>query len=163
MSSRDTGDVEIERQDETGWDRRSGSQTADGKRDPASEADVEAASDAAAVRAGAKLPILPCNVSAFCPSTSPQEIYVVLTCYTDIRYTGLIPDTHGPVFMEVSHRGVENRADVHGAFPHIIENYGGEREGSTEHAAEGPSPIYRSKKAVLENRLFGWVALHVGS
>jgi len=35
----------------------SGSQTADGKRDPASEADVEAAFDAAAVRAEAKLPI----------------------------------------------------------------------------------------------------------
>ena len=124
---------------------------------------MEAAFDAAAVRAEAKLPILPRNVSAFCPSMSPQEIYVILTCYTDIRYTGLIPDTHGPVFMEISHRGVENRADVHGAFSHIIENYGGEREGSTGHAAEGPSPIYCSKKAVLENWLFGWAALHVGS
>ena len=74
----------------------------------------------------------------------------------------MIPDTHGPVFMEVSHRGVENRVDVHRAFPHITENYGGEREGSTELAAEGPSLIYRSEKAVLENWLFGWAVLHVG-
>ena len=100
-------------------------------------------------------------MSLFCPP-SPPETDVILTCYTDVRSKGLIPDTHGPVFMEVSHRGVENRVDVHRAFPHITENYGGEREGSTELAAEGPSLIYRSEKAVLENWLFGWAVLHVG-
>ncbi|KAI4538626.1 hypothetical protein MG293_012029 [Ovis ammon polii] len=38
-----------------------------------------------------------------------KETDVILTCYTDVRSKGLIPDTHGPAFMEISHRGVENR------------------------------------------------------
>ena len=155
--------MEIERQDEMGWDKRSRSQTADCTCEPPFDADVDTDSDTAAEKADARLAIVLVWCGSLLSPFSPQEIYIILTCYTRIRCKGWIPDTHGPVFMEISHQGVDNRVDVHRAFPHIIKNHGGEREGSTEHAAEGPSLIYLSKKTVLENWLFGWAALHVGS
>ena len=57
LNSSDSGDVEIERQDEVRWDKRSGSKAANCGCSPAFGADVERASDMATVKAEAEMAV----------------------------------------------------------------------------------------------------------